>query len=147
MLLDFQVEISTVEYSFDSLSKNSTVHTYALISHSVTTTALKISLGESLASGQYHSEGVVFLGFFLSNYDNARFTLYTLPPGNSTFLYVILLAKQTTTYKTHRKVSSKDQTSKLGFRSFFFSTLATKERKTYTSYLSIVILHEGVRLR
>lgn len=62
--VDFQVELSTVVYSFDSLSKNSTVHTYALISPSVTTTALKISLGESLASGQYHSEGVVVLCFF-----------------------------------------------------------------------------------
>lgn len=60
----FQVELSTVVYSVDSLSKNSAVHTYALSSHSVTTTALKISLSESLASGQYHSEGVVVLFFF-----------------------------------------------------------------------------------
>ena len=63
LLLDFQVEIPTVVHSFASLSKNSAVHTYALIRHSVTTTALKLSLGESLASEWYHSEVVVFSVF------------------------------------------------------------------------------------
>ena len=67
LLLYFQVEIPTVVYSFTRLSKNSAVHTCALISHSVTTSALKLNLGESLASEHYHSEEVVLSGFFVSD--------------------------------------------------------------------------------
>lgn len=71
LLLNFQVEIPTVVGRFASLSKNATVHTCGLISHSVISTALKLKFSESLASEWYHTEAVVFSGFFIGDDDNA----------------------------------------------------------------------------
>lgn len=39
-----------------------------------------------------------------------------------------------------REVGSRDQMSKLGFRSFFFSALTSRKKNPYTSYLSTALL-------